>query len=89
LWPAPPAGSTLDVFSLKPLTAFNSLSDTINLPPGYEQALRFNLAGVLAPEYGSALPPEYVAAATEAKAAVAAMTMGGRGPAAAAPVPAA
>lgn len=73
LWPAPGTGSTLELFSLKPLAQFASLADTIQLPPGYEQALRFALAGVLAPEYGSAMPPEYAAAAAEAKASVGAM----------------
>src|SRR4030095_5092996 len=62
LWPAPTTGSTLELFSLKPLTQFASLGDTISLPPGYEQALRFALAGVLAPEYGSGLAPQYTPA---------------------------
>ncbi len=73
LWPAPVAGSQLELFSLKPLTVFASLGDTINLPPGYEQALRFGLAAVLAPEYGSALPVEYQQQAAQATAAVSAM----------------
>jgi hypothetical protein len=69
LWPNPASGS-LEVYSLKPLTAFASLSSTIDLPPGYEHALKFALAQVLAPEYGSALSPEH---ANEAKAAIAAI----------------
>ena len=73
LWPSPGSGSTLELFSLKPLAQFASLSDTINLPPGYEQALRFALAGVLAPEYGSALAPEVAASAAAAQSAIAAM----------------
>ena len=73
VWPIPTTGSTLGVFSLKPLAPFASLGDTINLPPGYEQALRFALASVLAPEYGSALPPEVTANAAAAQAAVTAM----------------
>lgn len=73
LWPIVSAGSTLELYSLKPLTPFASLGDTINLPPGYEQALRFGLAGVLAPEYGSALPPEVAGGAAQATSAIAAM----------------
>ena len=69
LWPNPTSGS-LEVYSLKPLTAFSSLSSTIDLPPGYEHALKFALAMVLAPEYGSSLSPEQ---ANEAKAAIAAI----------------
>lgn len=73
LWPIVSSGSTLELFSLKPLAQFASLGDTINLPSGYEQALRFGLAGVLAPEYGSALPPEVAAGAAAAQSAIAAM----------------
>ena len=88
VWPIPTAGSTLGIFSLKPLAQFASLGDTINLPPGYEQALRFALAGVLAPEYGSAMPPEYAQAAAEAKNSIATMntaTLGAAVPPAAVP----
>ena len=70
LWPNPASGS-LEVYSLKPLTAFSALGDTINLPPGYEHALRFVLAGILAPEYGATLTPETNAAIAEAKSALA------------------
>lgn len=73
VWPNVTSGSTMEIFSLKPLAQFASLSDTINLPPGYEQALRFALAGVLAPEYGSALPPELAGNAQAAQAAIATM----------------
>jgi hypothetical protein len=73
LWPAPGIGSTLKLYVLAPLAQFASLSDTINLPPGYEQALRYGLAGVLAPEYGSALPPEYQQQAAQATANIATM----------------
>jgi len=73
LWPIVQAGSSLELFSLKPLAQFASLGDTINLPSGYEQALRYGLAGVLAPEYGSALPAEYQQQAAQATSAIAAM----------------
>ena len=73
IWPLVTVGSVLELFSLKPLAQFASLGDTINLPPGYEQALRFGLAAVLAPEYGSALAPEVAAGAANAQSAIAAM----------------
>ena len=73
MWPIVQAGSSLELFSLKPLAQFASLGDTINLPSGYEQALRYGLAGVLAPEYGSALPAEYQQQAAQATSAIAAM----------------
>jgi hypothetical protein len=80
LWPNPGAGSTLSVYSLKPLTAFASLSATIDLPPGYEQALRFALASTLAPEYGRPLTPELTAGAAEAKTAIATLNAQVLGP---------
>ena len=74
IWPNVFAGgSYIRLFSLKPLASFTSLGQTIDLPPGYEQALRFGLAAVLAPEYGSALPPEVTAGAAAAQQAVMAM----------------
>lgn len=57
-WPAPNAANKAVIYSLKPLTAFASTATTISLPPGYEEALRFNLAVRLAPEY--ALNPSEV-----------------------------
>jgi len=73
LWPIVQSGSSLELFSLKPLAQFASLGDTIALPAGYEHALRYGLAAVLAPEYGSALPVEYQQQAANATAAIAAM----------------
>lgn len=91
LWPIPATGGTLEMFCLMPLTAFAALSDTVTLPPGYEHALRFALASVLAPEYGATLTPEVQANIAESKNGIAAMNqslLGGAAPAAA-PVPAA
>ena len=72
LWPSPTSG-VLELYSLKPLSTFASLSSAIDLPPGYEHALRFALASALAPEYGSVLSPELEKNAAEAKGAIAAM----------------
>lgn len=54
----PPSAYTLDLFSKKTLTTYTSLADTISLPPGYERAIRYNLARELAPEYGKDLSME-------------------------------
>jgi hypothetical protein len=89
LWPAPISGGVLELYSLKPLTAFSSLSSVIDLPPGYEQGLKFALAQVLAPEYGSALSPELANEAKGALAAINAMVLGPpQGAAGTAPPPA-
>ncbi len=51
LYPVPSAANTLTLNSYKPLTSFAGLSNTVNLPPGYNRALVFNLAVELAPDY--------------------------------------
>ena len=80
LWPNPATGS-LEVHSLKPLAAFGSLSDTINLPPGYEHALKYNLATCIAPEYGNNLNQELLTAINaEAKSALATLNAQTIGP---------
>lgn len=70
LWPVPSAASNLILYSLKALTAFASANDTVSLPEGYAQALRYNLAGLLAPEYGKQLDPVIAAIAAESKATI-------------------
>lgn len=50
LYPAPIAGCTLNLWSLKPLVNFFNLTDVIGLPPGYEDLIVFNLAIAMASE---------------------------------------
>ncbi len=50
-WPVPLSGVTLNVYSEKPLAAFTDINDTVNLAPGYEMALIFNLAVTWAPDF--------------------------------------
>jgi hypothetical protein len=50
LWPVP-SGNSLNTMAEKPLTSFGSLYDVVMLPPGYADAIRYNLALRLAPEY--------------------------------------
>lgn len=51
LWPIPTVANKLVLYSQKPLTAIAAPGDVLSLPPGYEQAMIFNLAVLLAPEY--------------------------------------
>lgn len=70
LWPAPVTGGSLELYSYKPLTAFSDLTDTVDLPPGYDRALKFALAFDLCTEYGRPVDAALQAAAAEAKQAV-------------------
>lgn len=54
----PDTNYTLNVHSLKALTAFTSLTQTVELPPGYERMIKYNLALELAPEYGRPVSQE-------------------------------
>lgn len=68
LWPIPSANVQLVLYSWKPLSRFSSVNDTIQLPPGFQRALRYNLAVELAPEYEKSAAAEVVAIASESKA---------------------
>lgn len=49
LWPVPSAGGQLVVYSREPLTQFADQSTQYSFNPGYDLALKFNLAEVLWP----------------------------------------
>jgi len=51
VWPVPASGE-MHVFAETILSRLSSLQDPINLPPGYNMALRWCLAEYLLPEYG-------------------------------------
>jgi hypothetical protein len=52
VFPMPAAGAgTLDIDYWTPLSKFSTVSDTVDLPPGFEEALHFNLAVRLYPQY--------------------------------------
>ena len=58
LYPIPnTAPLSLGISQKTQLAAFTALTETIALPPGYEAALRYNLAIELAAEYGSPISP--------------------------------
>lgn len=57
LYPVPSVANTLKLWSKKQLTGFTSLTDVVSLPPGYQEALEFNLAEALAIETESQLTP--------------------------------
>jgi hypothetical protein len=53
----PLAAGTLSLYSLKPLTDMDELTDSISFPEGYEEAIQYNLAVRLAPSYGKGADP--------------------------------
>jgi len=70
LWPVPNEADKLVLYSQKPLTAFASINSTVSLPTGYDDALVYNLAVRLAPEYGKTVTPELMYEANESKALI-------------------
>lgn len=56
VWPNPSTTATIDVHYWEPLTAFAAESDTVNFPvPGFDMALRLELALMLGPSFGAPL----------------------------------
>ena len=53
-WPNPNQVTEMHLFADSLLTQFNTLTDTITLPQGYNLAMRFGLAELLMPEFGKA-----------------------------------
>ncbi|MGZ3770063.1 MAG: hypothetical protein ACXVCP_00375 [Bdellovibrio sp.] len=68
VWPIPTTTNSIVIHSLKPLTEFAAVGDTVSLPIGYSRALKYNLALELAPEYGKAIDPNVANIAVESKA---------------------
>jgi hypothetical protein len=71
LYPYPVASSgTLHLLTRTPLTAFAALTDTVTLPPGWDDLLSFHLTLALGPEFQVSVRPEVVQLAREAKASI-------------------
>ncbi len=68
--PVPSAGGSIEYWYWAALTAFLTQQDQISFPPGYLQALRYNLAVQIAPEFGMQADPAVAAIAGQSKAAL-------------------
>lgn len=51
VYPVPNATRTMKLLTRVVVSAFSAVTDTVTLPPGWEEALAYNLAVELAPEY--------------------------------------
>lgn len=60
IYPTPSSGLTLHLLSAKPFTAYNDIYTVFSLPPGYKQAVIYNLAVEIAEDFGKAASPAVV-----------------------------
>lgn len=70
LYPAPSAAYTLFITSEKPLTTYATTATAVDLPPGWQDALTYNLAVRLAKVFGQPTDPELTALARQSKASI-------------------
>jgi len=71
IWPTPRAGGSLNLWVYAQIVPFAALTEVINLPPGYEMALRYNFAIAILPEYPrSQVDPTLLSQAQNYKASI-------------------
>lgn len=69
-WPIPLVANNVVLWSTKPLSNLAATTTIVTMPPGYSLALKYNLAVLLAPEYGKNTPAEVLVGAEDSKAAI-------------------
>ena len=67
VWPNPTQANSVALYTPTTISQFTGLTQTINLPPGYQQLLAYNLAVVIAPEYDREPSQVVVAIAEDTK----------------------
>lgn len=70
VYPVPTATRTLKLRTRIVVSAFSAMSDAVTLPPGWEEALAYNLAIELAPEYQMEPSGAVMSRAVTAKAGI-------------------
>lgn len=70
LYPIPSSASELHIRTKVPLTGYLNATDTIELPPGWEEAVVTNLAVAIAPEFETEAKPSVVKRAAMSKASI-------------------
>ncbi len=63
--PAPPSGGSIEIGAWSQLAAFAAYSSSVTLRTGYDEAIIYNLARRLAPQFGVPVSPDILALATE------------------------
>lgn len=66
-YPVPSGAVEMHILTRTPLTAFAALTDTVSLPPGWENAISTNLAIAIGPEYDAEPSQAVVMMARNAK----------------------
>jgi hypothetical protein len=67
-WPIPQEADTFRMYSWQPMTAAASLTTVLTNPPGYAEAIEYNLAVRLASEFGGSVTPLIAASAVQSLA---------------------
>lgn len=70
MYAVPTSGSTLRLLCDKPISNLSALTTTVDFPPGWKEALKYNLAIRLAPSYGVPVPDDVRQGAKESKGAI-------------------
>lgn len=70
IYPVPSAADTLALYTWGTFAPFTATSETVAMPPGYADALRYELAVQLAAEWQLPLRPDVAMLASEKKAAI-------------------
>ena len=68
VWPVPTVNNQVVLYTWRQFTSIAALGTTMDYPPGYAAALRYNLAIYLAPEYSRTVTPATAALAISTKA---------------------
>ena len=56
LWPVPTMDGAIGLVAWSMVSQFDTVQDQVNLPPGYLDAMAYNLAVEIAPEFGQEAP---------------------------------
>lgn len=71
MWPVPTTSANKFVlYSREALVSFANLTAEYSFPPGYDEAIEYNLAKRLAAPYGKTLPPDIAALAAQSLALI-------------------